>query len=184
MTLRPLSLMAALLLASCARTSREVPVLTDAEPLPALNTDYGVWSFAILSYLDDYLHVATDVLIDTVRVLSRSVAQGDSLDPKAVPPGFGEAVADLRARAQHRERLAPGFALPWPVRLVAAESLFLGANPSPVVLLTLPGYNADSTRAVVTVTDVGHGCRGAQTYFLARKPGRAWLVWARVVWVC
>ena len=56
------------------------------------------------------------------------------------------------------------------------KSNFGGAIP--LITLSRPGFNADSTLAAIQVSALcGPLCGSSQTLFLARRPGIAWHVW-------
>ena len=68
---------------------------------------------------------------------------------------------------------------------VAANECHTYACPLPRVSLDLPGYNADSTIALVHVEiTCGEVCGRGEWVVLARRPAHAWQIWWREVdWV-
>jgi hypothetical protein len=60
-----------------------------------------------------------------------------------------------------------------------------GSRPVPRLWLSAPGFNADSTIAVVRGSFwCGPLCGSGEVLFLARRPGTAWRIWdSELLWV-
>ena len=164
-----------LALPACAAVGpgRLPPTGSDTLVSPAMSGDYGVYSFAIRWLV----HGNTHELIDTVRVLDSTETQLGELGKASAPPGFGEAMESLRARAQHPERLVAAFGVPWPVQVLPRASAWAQAAGPETFGFSRPGYSADSTRAVLFIERVHAAdvCPGPFLLFLTRKPGRSWV---------
>ncbi len=176
-----------MLLAACV-SGRQTssPLTLSDDPAPAVSTDYGVYSFA-----SEWLakgDAARSLVVDTIWVLDSTEAALGQLGDAAPPPGFDGVMSSLQTRIGTRQHLTTGFAVRWPVVLVSLSSA--ATHPDHRFYgFSRPGYNSDLTRAavfaeVVELSAPAGSCPTRALLFLARKPGRQWVLLTSTVLAC
>jgi hypothetical protein len=153
----------------------------------------GVYETVLRSYLDSRR--------DTVVVLDAGPApaspDGRSIRAMAHPiPGHWADTLKREVQTALSDTAQPAKPAPSPLERVASR---LGirfvselpvqptthTRPLPRMSLSAPGFNQDSTIAILDVAfHCGPLCGSGQVLYLARKPGRAWRIWHReLTWV-
>jgi len=189
----------ATVLGACTANWGALVKYSDRSARPYQPIEEGVYE-AVLRSLGSYDSI---VINDSSGAGFRSLAAFTTVGGSQVPAYWADtlkrevrlALSDSARRASADTGLMAaaanhlGIAL---VRPAAAESLDVNRRTGsrlgriiPRVTISRPGFNPDSTIAVIEVSIVCGGlCGAGQTLFLARRPGFQWRIWnAQLHWV-
>ena len=188
--MRCLGMIATLLALACTASWNRV-VRYSAHPAPPGNIAAGVYD-AVFTY---YFNPARDTIVvldtpdwDLYALLGAS---------RHAVPGYW---ADTLQREVRTALGDPDFQLPADSTDLAVVARRLGLRPlppdragderrksatGPRIEISQPGFNGDSTIAVIrVVVTYGFGAGAAEVLYLARRPHRAWCVWySALAWV-
>lgn len=186
-------LSAVLLLSGCTAGWNNVVHYSDQPALLDQTLLEGVYAAVLRSYVDP----TRDSVVVVAADQSPTAPDGPSYPATAasIPDHWADtlrreveaALADTGRGAAPTPHLIEGVASRLGIRLLTTPPAMRvpGERPVPQLAVSAPGFNSDSTIAVVEVAfHCGPLCGSGQVLYLARRPGRAWRIWhADLTWV-